>query len=88
LYQKKKIFFDECQQLLGHASMTVSSGWGPLGASSLLLALVLALFPKKLPRAAQREMAAIAAGESVISTKERSFSGKQPALGYHSASFL
>jgi hypothetical protein len=45
---------------------------------NVLLAFVLALFPKKLPRAAQREVAAIAAGESVNSTKERSFSGKQP----------
>jgi hypothetical protein len=43
---------------------------------SLLLAFTLALFPKKLPRAAQREMAAIAAGESVNSTKEISFNGK------------
>jgi len=45
---------------------------------NVLMTLVLALFPKKLPRAAQRQVAAIAAGESVSSTKERSFSGKQP----------
>lgn len=48
-------------------------GWVPFGVIGLLLALVVVLFPKQLPRAAQREMAAIAAGETVITTKERSF---------------
>jgi hypothetical protein len=44
----------------------------------VLLALVLALFPKKLPRAAHRKMAEIGAGKSVNTTTEISFSGKQP----------
>ncbi|XP_069675275.1 solute carrier organic anion transporter family member 74D-like [Periplaneta americana] len=47
--------------------------WGPFGVMCLILALVLAMFPKKLPRAAQRTMAAAAAGETTQKSTARSF---------------
>jgi hypothetical protein len=46
----------------------------------LFLALAIALFPKKLPRAAQRAMAAPGSGEPESWTRERSFRGKKLVL--------
>ncbi|PSN38991.1 hypothetical protein C0J52_25495 [Blattella germanica] len=44
-------------------------GWGPFGVLTIILSLLFALFPKKLPRAAQRTMAA----GNVGGTSARSF---------------
>ena len=54
--------------------ISIFTAWGPLGVILIILATFLAMFPKKLPRAAQR-MAAIANTEN-IQTSTRSFSGK------------
>jgi hypothetical protein len=86
---KKKLYCStNISSYLVTVRQIVPSGWVPFGVIGLLLALVVVLFPKQLPRAAQREMAAIAAGETVITTKERSFNGKQHTLGHHKSTCL
>ncbi|KDR21873.1 solute carrier organic anion transporter family member 4C1-like isoform X2 [Zootermopsis nevadensis] len=47
--------------------------WGPFGVMCLILALMFALFPKKLPRAAQRTMAEVAEGKLTNRTTGISF---------------
>jgi hypothetical protein len=56
------------------------AAWGPFGAVSCLLALVIAFFPRKLPRAAQRAVADAGSREPDSWTRERSFRGKKVAL--------
>lgn len=54
--------------------------WGPFGGVCFLLALVVAFFPRKLPRAAQRAMADAGSREPDSWTRERSFRDFKVAL--------